>query len=229
MRRWLLVLLLPVIAFGAPDAQATCNPGQSPFTDVADNESFCGSALWLRNAGITTGCPPGTAYCPFQDVTRAQMALFMKRLVRAATPDIVYSDTPSAGDVDGNGLATCITSTYTVPAGANARILTHATGTASILTDGPADLYVMIQMSVNGGLFATFGANPPRALVPGNQWTVVPVIGGQTMTGGSGAILTPGSTYQWRLLLQRQVAGTTGEVTTNRCQLLVHLPVDATF
>jgi hypothetical protein len=161
---------------------------------VPDGSIFCSEALWLRNAVVTLGCGNGTTYCPADPVTRAQMALFMKRLARAVTPDIMYSSTPSTGDLDGNGFGTCVTNTYTIPAtGDNVRIMAHATGTVSILTDGPADIFVAIQWSVNGGLFGTFGVNPPRVLVPANQWTVVPVIGAQIMTDGSGLLLVPGS------------------------------------
>ena len=232
MRRWFAAVFVILVAFTASEARAgSCTPGQSPFTDVPDGSIFCTEALWLRNALVTLGCGNGTTYCPADPVSRAQMALFMKRLARAVTPDIVYADVPSApGDIDGSGFATCVTTTYTIPAtGANVRILSHAVGTVSILTDGAADMFVAIQMSVNGGLFGTFGANPPRVVVPGNQWTTVPVVGAQTMANGSGALLVPGSTYQWRILMQRAGAGSTGEVTSNRCQLMIHLPVDATL
>lgn len=229
MRRLPPIALLAFLTATSPAALATCTPGQSPFADVPDDAIYCGSALWLRNALVTTGCSNGSIYCPSDPVTRAQMALFMKRLARAATPDIVYANLPSApADLDGNGFGTCLTSVYSVPAGGNARIIAHATDTVSLLTDGAADVTVAIQMSLNGGLFGNFGANAPRTVVPGNQWTVVPVIGGQTMTGGSGALLAPGSTAQFRLLVQRQGASV-GEVTDSRCQLMVHLPPDAAF
>lgn len=234
MRHGLVYLAFVVFGLIATQARAggcTIATGLSPFADVPNASTFCTEVLWLRNANVTTGCGNGTIYCPSDPVTRAQMALFMKRLARGITPDVVYSATPSgAGDIDGNGYSTCVTDPYTVPAtNANVRILGHASGNVSVLTDGAADMFVAIQMSTNGGLFSTLGVNPPRALVPGNQWTVVPVISAQTMTLGSGAILVPGSTYRWQILLQRAGGATTGEVTSNRCQLMIHLPVDATF
>ena len=231
MRCRLESLLFALSLFVASAAHAgSCLPGQSPFSDVPDGEIFCNEALWLRNALVTVGCESGTTYCPTQSVSRAQMALFMRRLARAVVPDIVYSDTAStsSGDLDGGGYATCLTAPYTIPVDANARIISHAIGTVSILTNAAADMVVQIQMSTDGGLYQTFAGNVPRVLVPANQWTVVPVMGGYTILGGNGIHLIPGSTYQWRILLQREGSGTTGEVTGNRCQVMINLPVEAT-
>ena len=60
------------------------------FTDVTTGDSFCNSAEWLKNRGVTLGCT-ATTYCPSQTVTRAQMALFMQRLGDTISP-AVYSD-----------------------------------------------------------------------------------------------------------------------------------------
>lgn len=232
MRCRLDSMLVAIVLFAASEVHAgSCLPGQSPFSDVPESGIFCAEALWLRNALVTLGCGAGTAYCPFEPVSRAQMALFMKRLATAVTPDIVYSDvaSTSSGDLDGGGYATCVTSPYAIPSsGANARIISHAIGTVSILTDAAADILVQIQMSVDGGLFQTFAGNTPRVLVQPNQWTVVPVMGGYTILGGNGIQLIPGSTYQWRILMQREGGGsTTGEVTGNRCQVMINLPVES--
>ncbi len=60
------------------------------FSDVNTGDSFCNSAEWLKNRGVTLGCT-ATDYCPTQTVSRAQMALFMQRLGDAISPAI-YSD-----------------------------------------------------------------------------------------------------------------------------------------
>ena len=53
-------------------------------------------------------------------------------------------------------------------------------------------------------------------------------MGGYTILGGNGIQLIPGSTYQWRILMQREGGGsTTGEVTGNRCQVMINLPVES--
>ena len=60
------------------------------FTDVTTGDSFCNASEWLKNRGITLGCT-ATQYCPTQNVTRAQMALFMQRLGDAIAPH-AYAD-----------------------------------------------------------------------------------------------------------------------------------------
>jgi S-layer family protein len=56
-----------------------------PFTDLA-NTTHAADIAAIAAAGITTGCG-GTSYCPFNPVTRAQMASF---LTRAFELDRVY-------------------------------------------------------------------------------------------------------------------------------------------
>lgn len=230
----LRLLLVAMILFAATSARGSpCPiPGQSPFADVPDNAIFCTDALWLRNALVTFGCGNGTTYCPSDPVPRAQMALFMRRLATAVKPDVVYADSASTtGDLDGGGHPTCITSQYVIPGNTpNPRILTHAIGTVSILANAAATIYVLPQMSINGGTFVTLGSVGATSItqVQPNQWTAVPIMAGSTMFGASGGVpLTPGNTYQWRILMLREVGGGTGEVTFNRCQLLINLQMDS--
>jgi hypothetical protein len=206
-----------------------CFPGDSPFGDVPDNSLFCTEAMWLRNALVTLGCGNGANYCGADPVTRGQMALFMKRLARATTPDIVYAaDATLHGGLDGpDGLSTCVSGTYTVPAaGANARILLSIVGGISITTHAPAFIGVTIQHSEDGILF---GPLSPAMLIETstNQFTAIPLAWAQPVTGGVGRLLNPGSTYRWRIGLQRVGVGTTGQVTAATCHLVITLPPDA--
>jgi len=228
MRHLLFAICAAVVVLPASEARGgVCTPGQNSFTDLPDSSPFCTEALWMRNAVVTIGCGNGTIYCGADPVTRGQMALFMKRLVRAVTPDIVHAAFASTGDID-TGLATCITAPYTIPStGANYRLLLSAIGGVSFVTNGPADVFVSVQMSTNGLPFSQL-VPALRASVPANQWTSVPVLWSQTITGGSGHLLVPGSSYQWRLVLQRASFDTTGDVIENRCSLMITLPPDAT-
>lgn len=56
--------------------------GSDGFTDVPDTNIFHGDITWMADNGITQGCnPPGnTEFCPSDNVTREQMAAFMRRL-----------------------------------------------------------------------------------------------------------------------------------------------------
>ena len=86
---------------------------------VADRESslvfgdavgtqFYGEILWLASAGVTTGCnAAGTAFCPDDPVTRAQMATFLIRALDdgPSTTNFFDDDDASVHEQNINGLA----------------------------------------------------------------------------------------------------------------------------
>ncbi len=78
-------IALAMLLVGSSADAAVCDAA-SPFADVAASESFCSNTEWLKNRGVTVGCAEGTNFCPFDVVTRAQMALFMNRLADAVVP-----------------------------------------------------------------------------------------------------------------------------------------------
>ncbi len=59
------------------------------FDDVPDTNVFHGDISWLADNGITLGCNPPTNnnYCPEANVTRQQMAAFMRRLATGGVVD----------------------------------------------------------------------------------------------------------------------------------------------
>ncbi len=86
------------------------------FTDVPDTQTFHADIQWMLDNAITTGCAPGK-YCPDSNVTRGQMAAFMKRLATKKVVDAktaVTAETATlatnAGKLDG------LDSTYFLPA-----------------------------------------------------------------------------------------------------------------
>jgi len=84
--RWLTYLLVVVLT-AAVVAPATAFAA-GKFTDVPDSNTFHGDISWLANAGVTKGCnpPADTLYCPNGNVSRAQMAAFLRRFARTALP-----------------------------------------------------------------------------------------------------------------------------------------------
>ena len=54
------------------------------FDDVPDSNEFHGSISWLHDNGITVGCnpPANTLFCPDDNVTREQMAAFIRRFAQ---------------------------------------------------------------------------------------------------------------------------------------------------
>jgi hypothetical protein len=113
-------LLVPVAVFAAHS-----------FNDVPDDHTFHDAIAWMKDNGVTVGCnpPANTSYCPDDNVTRGQMAAFMRRLaenqvVDAATAVVAgtaHEATRSAlVTVTGtsSGTATSIATVTDPPAGA---------------------------------------------------------------------------------------------------------------
>jgi hypothetical protein len=67
------VALLPIAVFASHS-----------FDDVPDSNEFHGSIEWMKNNGVTVGCnpPANTQFCPSDNVTREQMASFMRRFAQ---------------------------------------------------------------------------------------------------------------------------------------------------
>lgn len=57
--------------------------GSAPFADVGANATHSGAIGALADTGITDGCDDTDNFCPRQPVSRAQMATFLHRTVRA--------------------------------------------------------------------------------------------------------------------------------------------------
>jgi hypothetical protein len=56
------------------------------FTDVTDDNQFHSSIAWMADNEVTVGCnpPANDEYCPKDEVSREQMASFMRRLAQAS-------------------------------------------------------------------------------------------------------------------------------------------------
>ena len=68
------------------------------FTDVSDMHAFKDAINCIAYYGITNGTGDGSTYSPNQDVTRAEMAVFIARAAGAAGVDL--GDAMSAGFTD---------------------------------------------------------------------------------------------------------------------------------
>lgn len=60
------------------DAGNLSGLGTASFSDVPDDSNIAAAVEWMKARGITNGCGDGK-YCPDDNVTRAQMALFLYR------------------------------------------------------------------------------------------------------------------------------------------------------
>lgn len=59
------------------------------FEDVPNTNTFHADIEWLKDSGVTKGCnpPANDEYCPKDNVTREQMAAFMRRLAENRVVD----------------------------------------------------------------------------------------------------------------------------------------------
>src|SRR5690606_6324066 len=72
------------------------------FDDVPDSNIFHDDIAWLADADVTRGCnpPDNDEFCPEDNVTRQQMAAFMKRLAENQVVDAATA--LDADQVDGH-------------------------------------------------------------------------------------------------------------------------------
>src|SRR3970282_2621661 len=90
MRRSSLVVSLVVGALLVPVAVFASHQ----FNDVPDSHTFHTGISWMKDNNITVGCnpPANTNFCPDDNVTRGQMATFMKRLAENNVVDAATLD-----------------------------------------------------------------------------------------------------------------------------------------
>ncbi len=100
MRKSSLVLLLALAVLVVPIAGFASHQ----FNDVPNSHTFHNAIDWMKDNNITVGCNPpvNNEYCPEGNVTRGQMAAFMKRL---AENRVVDADTASRAATAANAEA----------------------------------------------------------------------------------------------------------------------------
>ena len=88
MRRTAFVVTLAALV-GALVATPIAVYASHSFTDVPDTNTFHADIEWLADAGVTKGCnpPENTEFCPKENVTREQMAAFLRRLAENQVVD----------------------------------------------------------------------------------------------------------------------------------------------
>ena len=222
MKRWLVkCALLALSCCGPGIAMAQC----VGFGDVPTG-GFCENVEWVKNRAITLGCGDGSNYCPNDPVTRLQMAIFMNRLGKALSAEVLSQQVFD----DGNGSGVTLPGDSPTPA--LVRCLTAATAatpypriavanaTFSALADGnPAGFRAFLLVSPNNGPFSNFDTQLPSVAHRGTAQASV--YGGAALT--EQIILQPGSSYRFAIGVRRDTGGpaTTGNFDVVRCQITV--------
>ena len=170
-----------VIGLACTNASSAPCSGASSFTDVLTTDSFCSNAEWLKNRGVTLGCT-ATGYCPFDFVTRAQMALFMNRLADAILlPPLTVEESFGAKTITFSLLSNpmCV---VTVP-DANYPRTFSITGNVRLYSDsGQHDVRVTVVPSEGGVFLPAFGDN--RGTIETGKHVQVPVVTSITLGPG---------------------------------------------
>ena len=139
MRRTITVAILAAVV-GALVATPLAVHASHSFTDVSDSNTFHEDIAWLADAGVTKGCNPPTnsKYCPKDNVTREQMAAFMRRLAMNRVVD--------AGSLEGSSLSDVLSAGiqgYQIATSSQELGLGTTAGGGSLTASCPGDLKVI--------------------------------------------------------------------------------------
>ncbi|MDH4116038.1 MAG: S-layer homology domain-containing protein [Acidimicrobiia bacterium] len=128
------------------------------FTDVPDSNVFHDDIAWLADAGVTKGCnpPDNTQFCPSDNVTREQMAAFMRRLAENQVVD--------AGTLGGNDPAyyTAVAAAqgydYFAPGVGNTALASTGTPIVETTISVPNDGFLLVTSQASMGNSGTVGS-----------------------------------------------------------------------
>jgi len=115
------------------------------FDDVPDSNQFHESIAWMQENGITIGCnpPANTQYCPEDNVSRQQMAAFMRRLAQTdGSAGIGVTDPADTVTVSGTTYVELLTLESTPTAEANVTLNGHVTLSKPTDTEGSYQVIV---------------------------------------------------------------------------------------
>ncbi|MGE5278071.1 MAG: S-layer homology domain-containing protein [Acidobacteriota bacterium] len=91
---------LPVSGLAGGQLYNCASGGISLFADVSPTDIFCRGVHYILAQNVTSGCGPST-YCPSQNATRAEMAIFIAKAIVApaggAAVPIAYGPDPVTG------------------------------------------------------------------------------------------------------------------------------------
>jgi hypothetical protein len=126
------------------------------FNDVPDSNIFHNDIAWLADAGVTKGCnpPANDEFCPGSNVSREQMAAFMRRLaenkvVDAGKLDGLDSTDFAPSDMIGTSIMTASVAPNGTPYGGGLN------GPTGVTRTGPGAYTVMFDRDVENCVAAT--------------------------------------------------------------------------
>ena len=223
-------VMAAAMVLGAGPASAQQCQG---FSDVTDDGvlGLCGSVEWIKNRGVTSGCPvpagspPGSYYCPSAVTSRDQMARFLQRVGKALTTEVMKDHvtlqaSTIPGELPANPLIACDTGVDSTVVAYPRKALLHA-GVTGLADGNPVAWRAFWLYSTDGGV--TFqaimdGANSissPRASSAANQWSGAALAFALDLPANTPLRVMVGIRRDNVLL------GTTGNFAQVRCQMTV--------
>ena len=183
------------------------------FTDVDGSNPgivpFCASVEWIRNRGVTLGCETNL-YCPSNNVSRLQMAAFLKRLGDVLIHRLVLHGQVVA-NLDLTSEAAISMTNPQQPAAYERRAALSVSVSAASNGAGPATFAVIpVYTSDDGTTFNAGGGQTAQATsADATTWVNV--------SNFSSATMDAGVAYRFAIIVQG-VGGTTA-LANVRCTL----------
>jgi hypothetical protein len=161
MRKSSILIGLVVLTLALPLAVFASHQ----FTDVPDSNQFHNSIDWMKDNNITVGCnpPANTRYCPSDNVTRGQMAAFMKRLGDRSVATSNTHDWFGGSNITLSATGTRIAETSITAPAAGSLLLIGAAGVGNSTTGGSL---FSVWLQVDDGPCVIASASPAN-FVPG--------------------------------------------------------------
>lgn len=154
-RRFRRLTVVSVMAVAISTIISTVAIASHVFTDVPDSNQFHSSIGWMQENEVTVGCnpPANDEFCPTDNVTRQQMASFMRRY--AQTLGMAADEVTDAADtvaIDSADLVEVASVEVTPKAEANVAFEAHVTVTA---TETTAGTYHIVRDGCDGEVVAS--------------------------------------------------------------------------
>jgi len=156
-RRFGTIVAVAALVAGVPLAVIAAHS----FDDVPDSNQFHSSIAWMKDNGVTLGCnpPANTEFCPGDNVSREQMASFMRRLAQTqGTAGSSVTDTADTVTVSGLAYVELATIAVTPTAEANVVLNGHATLSKATDTEGAYQVIIARDSCTETGTVIGAGA-----------------------------------------------------------------------
>lgn len=196
-RKWKWLAVLAVLV--AASLPLAVNAVSSRFSDVDDGNIFLADIEWMADSEVTRGCG-GTEFCPKENVTREQMAAFMRRLSDYLTPEVTTISSSADSKLDLSDTQYVCKTLPWVPEHDFTMIMLANFSARLENSSGVAHLRATGAYRENGGAWLWFTpVFPNEVTVDPDEWF--------NITYQGHLDLNAGTSYEFSVLVQRPIFG----------------------